>query len=100
MRGVKDILQTLASVLQRLSGRPLESLWPTIGVDGFTVATLMDVVELLYFRTLLFVLPLLTPLMKVWEVSLTQAELREWEAAHIQAPPPPGRTHTHRHSGC
>lgn len=51
-----------------------------VGVSGAIVASVMALVEPLYCRTLQYVLPLISPLMRSWEVALTEEELKKWKA--------------------
>ena len=62
-------------------GKTREELWPVTGAAGITTGKVMELAEPLYYRTLQFVLPLLSPLMKPWEVKSAEGEMARWAAA-------------------
>ena len=81
VKGIESILRYLASTLPCTSDRQRQALWPSSGPMAVAMSRTIAVVEPLYFRTLQYVLSLLTPLMKTWEARLAEIELQHWDEA-------------------
>ena len=69
------VLRGIHPVLQHL-GASVSSQWPATAHSS----ALVSLLEPLYFRTLQYVLHLLEPLMRPWEVRLARADVTSWEA--------------------
>ncbi len=81
VKGIEGILRHLATTLPCSSERQRQALWPSTGPLAASMARTIAMVEPLYFRTLQYVLSLLTPLMRTWEARLAEVELQRWDEA-------------------
>ena len=89
VKGIEGILRHLASTLPCSSDRQRQALWPSTGPQSLAMSRTIAMVEPLYFRTLQYVLSLLTPLMRTWEARLAEVELQRWDevSAIVLLPP-------------
>jgi hypothetical protein len=81
VKGIENMLRHLAATLPCSSEEQRQALWPSSGPTAVAMRRVLAVVEPLYFRTLQYVLSLLTPLMRPWEARLAEGELQRWDEA-------------------